>query len=130
MEKAKTPMPTEEWPIEIHDMTVAYNKRPVLYGIDLHIPEGQLRGDRSVMDRVTQALRPSGRARIQRHRHVQDQGLGSLSLVGIHAHDARHLEPFDCDHVCHTQAVSLLGGPFNGCRSRSFRFFGAIDRVG
>ena len=31
-------------PIEIHDMTVSYNKRPVLYGIDLHIPEGQLIG--------------------------------------------------------------------------------------
>jgi len=37
-------MSIESPPIEIHDMTVSYNKRPVLYGIDLHIPEGQLIG--------------------------------------------------------------------------------------
>ena len=37
-------MSTNESPIEIHDMTVSYNKRPVLYGIDLHIPQGQLIG--------------------------------------------------------------------------------------
>lgn len=29
-------------PLEIHDMTVAYNRRPVLWDIDLIIPEGQL----------------------------------------------------------------------------------------
>jgi manganese/zinc/iron transport system ATP- binding protein len=29
-------------PLEIHDMTVAYNRRPVLWDIDLTIPEGKL----------------------------------------------------------------------------------------
>jgi manganese/zinc/iron transport system ATP- binding protein len=32
------------WPLEIHDLTVAYHKRPVLYGIDLQIAAGQLVG--------------------------------------------------------------------------------------
>ena len=28
-------------PLEIHDLTVAYHKRPVLWGIDLEVPKGQ-----------------------------------------------------------------------------------------
>lgn len=35
------PQPT---PLEVHDLTVAYHKKPVLYGIDLSIPEGTLTG--------------------------------------------------------------------------------------
>ncbi|MBC9888900.1 MAG: ATP-binding cassette domain-containing protein [Opitutae bacterium] len=31
-------------PLEIHDLTVAYHKKPVLYGIDLVVPSGQLVG--------------------------------------------------------------------------------------
>jgi manganese/zinc/iron transport system ATP- binding protein len=31
-------------PLEIHDMTVAYHRRPVLWDIDLVVPEGQLIG--------------------------------------------------------------------------------------
>jgi manganese/zinc/iron transport system ATP- binding protein len=31
-------------PIELHDVTVSYHKRPVLWNIDLEIPEGQLIG--------------------------------------------------------------------------------------
>jgi manganese/zinc/iron transport system ATP- binding protein len=31
-------------PLEIHDLTVAYHKRPVLWGIDLVVPPGQLIG--------------------------------------------------------------------------------------
>ncbi len=34
----------EPLPLEIHDLTVAYHKRPVLYGIDLAIPKGKLVG--------------------------------------------------------------------------------------
>lgn len=34
----------EPAPLEIHDLTVAYHKRPVLYGIDLTIPKGNLVG--------------------------------------------------------------------------------------
>lgn len=33
-----------EAPLEIHDLTVAYNKRPVLWGIDLEVPKGKLVG--------------------------------------------------------------------------------------
>jgi manganese/zinc/iron transport system ATP- binding protein len=31
-------------PIEVHDMTVAYHRRPVLWDIDLRLPEGKLIG--------------------------------------------------------------------------------------
>ena len=31
-------------PLEIHDLTVAYHKKPVLYGIDLKVPAGKLIG--------------------------------------------------------------------------------------
>ncbi len=30
--------------LELHDLTVAYHKRPVLYGVDVEIPEGKLVG--------------------------------------------------------------------------------------
>jgi manganese/zinc/iron transport system ATP- binding protein len=31
-------------PLEVHDLTVAYHKKPVLWGVDLRIPAGQLVG--------------------------------------------------------------------------------------
>jgi manganese/zinc/iron transport system ATP- binding protein len=31
-------------PIEVHDLTVAYDKKPVLYALDLTVPEGTLTG--------------------------------------------------------------------------------------
>ena len=31
-------------PLSIHDMTVAYHRKPVLWDIDLDIPEGKLVG--------------------------------------------------------------------------------------
>ena len=31
-------------PLEIHDLTVSFNRKPVLYGIDLCINEGKLVG--------------------------------------------------------------------------------------
>jgi len=34
----------EAAPLEIHDLTVAYHKKPVLYGIDLEVPPGKLVG--------------------------------------------------------------------------------------
>ena len=37
--KPETPVP-----LEIHDLTVAYHKRPVLWGVDLEVPAGQLVG--------------------------------------------------------------------------------------
>ena len=33
-----------ELPIEIHDMTIAYHKKPVLWDVDLQLPEGKLVG--------------------------------------------------------------------------------------
>ena len=34
----------DKLPLEVHDLTVSYQKRPVLYGIDLEIEEGSLVG--------------------------------------------------------------------------------------
>ena len=34
----------EALPLEIHDLTVAYHKKPVLYGVDLEVPAGRLIG--------------------------------------------------------------------------------------
>lgn len=33
-----------EIPLETHDLTVAYDKRPVLYGVDVQVPRGKLIG--------------------------------------------------------------------------------------
>lgn len=38
------PTSTKTVPLEIHDLTVAYHNKPVLYGIDAVIPEGKLVG--------------------------------------------------------------------------------------
>lgn len=34
----------QDMPLEIHDLTVSYHKRPVLWGIDLQVPTGKLVG--------------------------------------------------------------------------------------
>jgi manganese/zinc/iron transport system ATP- binding protein len=36
--------PSSACPLEIHDLTVAYHKKPVLWGVDLEVPAGQLIG--------------------------------------------------------------------------------------
>ena len=41
---ANDPRPKSPLPLEIHDLTVAYTKRPVLYGIDLEVPQGSIVG--------------------------------------------------------------------------------------
>jgi manganese/zinc/iron transport system ATP- binding protein len=38
------PVPLEPPPLEVHDLTVAYQRRPVLYGIDAVFPAGKLIG--------------------------------------------------------------------------------------
>jgi manganese/zinc/iron transport system ATP- binding protein len=43
--KDKAEVGTEEpYPIQIHDMTIAYHRKPVLWDVDLDIPEGKLVG--------------------------------------------------------------------------------------
>ncbi|MBT3615571.1 MAG: ATP-binding cassette domain-containing protein, partial [Verrucomicrobia bacterium] len=34
----------EDIPLEIHDLTAGYYKKPVLWGIDLQVPKGKLVG--------------------------------------------------------------------------------------
>ncbi len=60
-------------PLEVHDLTVAYHKKPVIYGIDLAVPEGSLVGiigpngaGKSTFIKAVMGLLPhtSGRVRI------------------------------------------------------------------
>jgi len=44
MQSHKAQTAEETIPLEIHDLTVAYHKRPVLWGIDLVVPKGKLIG--------------------------------------------------------------------------------------
>ena len=37
-------MNRDEYPIQIHDMTIAYQKKPVLWDVELDVPEGKLVG--------------------------------------------------------------------------------------
>jgi manganese/zinc/iron transport system ATP- binding protein len=37
-------MNAQPYPLEIHDLSVAYHKKPALYGIDLQVPPGRLVG--------------------------------------------------------------------------------------
>ncbi len=41
---ASPPRPSTAPPVEVHDMTVAYHRKPVLWDIDLILPEGKLIG--------------------------------------------------------------------------------------
>ena len=41
---ARNAKPETPVPLEIHDLTVAYHKRPVLWGVDIEVPAGQLVG--------------------------------------------------------------------------------------
>jgi manganese/zinc/iron transport system ATP- binding protein len=41
---AQPPSPAASTPLEIHDLTVAYHQKPVLWGIDAAVPAGQLIG--------------------------------------------------------------------------------------
>ena len=34
----------QEFPLEVHDLTAGYHKKPVLWGIDLQVPKGKLVG--------------------------------------------------------------------------------------
>ena len=36
--------PAQDHPLEVHDMSVAYHQKPVLYGLDLAVPAGKLIG--------------------------------------------------------------------------------------
>jgi manganese/zinc/iron transport system ATP- binding protein len=41
---AALPVAGPDTPLEVHDLTVAYHKKPVLWGIDLAVPPGRLMG--------------------------------------------------------------------------------------
>jgi len=82
-DKASTAPPREP-PLEIHDMTVAYHRKPVLWDIDLVAPEGQLIGivgpngaGKSTLIKAVLGLAPlaSGKVRIYGLPYAQQRRL-------------------------------------------------------
>lgn len=59
---------TRVLPIEVHDLTVSYQKKPVLYGVDLEIQEGSLvgilgpngAGKSTLVKTIMNMIRPNG----------------------------------------------------------------------
>src|SRR5437870_13783594 len=71
-------------PLEIHDMTVAYHRKPVLWDIDLVVPEGKLIGiggpngaGKSTLIKAVLGLVPlaSGKVEIYGKPYPQQRGL-------------------------------------------------------
>lgn len=44
IQSEQAPLPSDKIPVEIHDLTVAYHRKPVLWDIDFTVPEGILIG--------------------------------------------------------------------------------------
>ena len=75
---------SENSPLSIHDMTVAYHRRPVLWDIDLDIPEGQLVG----------IIGPNGAGKSTLIKAVLDlipRASGRVMMYGKPYHKQRHL---------------------------------------
>ncbi len=105
-------------PLEIHDMTVAYHRKPVLWDIDLTVPEGQLIG----------VLGPNGAGKttlIKAALGLVPLASGKVEIYGQPYHRQRHLvgyvpqrESVDWDFPVSVLDVVLMGtyGQLGWCR--------------
>ena len=99
----------QSFPLEVHDLTVAYHKRPVLYGVDVEIPSGQLvgimgpngAGKSTFIKAVMGVVKPaSGWIKI-----FGEQGLKNISQVGY----VPQRESVDWDFPVSVYDVALMG---------------------
>ncbi|MDN4164116.1 metal ABC transporter ATP-binding protein [Cytophagales bacterium LB-30] len=74
--------------LEIHDLTVTYNKKPVLWGIDLTLPAGSLVGiigpngaGKSTLIKSVMGLVPSGSGYVRVFDKTLDESRGRISYV-------------------------------------------------
>ena len=102
-------MSTPEIALEIHDVTVAYHRRPVLWDIDLSIPEGKLVG----------IVGPNGAGKttlIKAALGLVPLASGMVEIYGKSYQDQRHLvgyvpqrESVDWDFPVTVRDVVLMG---------------------
>lgn len=100
---------SHEAPISVHDMTVAYDKRPVLWDVDLDIPEGKLVG----------IIGPNGAGKstfIKAIQNLVPRVSGSIQFYGKPLEEQRHLlgyvpqrESVDWDFPVNALDVVLMG---------------------
>ena len=81
--------PTEAVPpIQIHDMTIAYHKKPVLWDVDLDVPEGVLVGiigpngaGKSTMIKAVMDLIPKASGWVKIYDRPYDQMRSAIGYV-------------------------------------------------
>ncbi|HWZ23333.1 MAG TPA: ATP-binding cassette domain-containing protein, partial [Cytophagaceae bacterium] len=74
--------------LEVHDLTVSYNKKPVLWGIDFTLPKGALVGiigpngaGKSTLIKAIMGLIPSGSGFVKLFDKQLDEVRGKVSYV-------------------------------------------------
>ncbi len=74
--------------LEVHDLTVSYNKKPVLWGIDFTLPKGVLVGiigpngaGKSTLIKTIMGLIPSGSGYVKMFNQTLDDVRGKISYV-------------------------------------------------
>jgi manganese/zinc/iron transport system ATP- binding protein len=95
--------------LEIHDMTVAYQRRPVLWDIDLEVPEGQLVGivgpngaGKTTLIKAVLGLVPLASGKVEIYGKPYDQ---QRALIGY----VPQRESVDWDFPVTVQDVALMG---------------------
>jgi len=122
--------------LEVHDLTVSYNKKPVLWGIDLTLPSGSLVGivgpngaGKSTFIKSIMGLIPSGSGYIKLFGKDLDGVRGRVSYVP-------QKESVDWDFPASVLDVVLMGrygkiGMFNRTRAADVAAANdALDKVG
>ena len=123
-------------PLSIHDMTIAYNRKPVLWDIDFNAPEGKLTG----------IIGPNGAGKSTLMKAVLDlvpKASGRVLIYGQPYPKQRHLvgyvpqrESVDWDFPVNALDVVTMGryGKIGWCRPVTRRHkqaaMAALDRVG
>ena len=97
------------WPLEIHDMTVAYHRKPVLWDVDLTVPEKRLiailgpnGAGKSTLIKAILGLVPRASGRVDIYGKPYEQ---QRSLVGY----VPQRESVDWDFPVSAQEVVLMG---------------------
>jgi manganese/zinc/iron transport system ATP- binding protein len=122
--------------LETHDLTVTYRKRPVLYGIDVEIPEGKLvgvvgpngAGKSTLIKAVMGVVKPSG-GWVKAFGRPVKESLGRIGYVP-------QRESIDWDFPVTVMDVAMMGtygrlGPFRWAGARQKREAReALERVG
>ena len=99
----------EDVPLEVHDLTVAYHKKPVLWGIDLVVPKGKLIGiigpngaGKSTLIKAAMGLLPLSSGWVKVFGQPHTKNLGRVGYVP-------QRESVDWDFPVNVMDVVLMG---------------------